>query len=229
MAFLLDLIQLVFPATCCACGQPLIGQERHLCTHCLLHLEQSYYTHIQENPVEQLFFGRLPIESATSLLRFRSQSITQRVVHSIKYYGNVPLAHTMGRLLGQALADSHRFDSVDLLVPVPLHPLKQRKRGYNQSLELCRGIANTFPRPIDHTHLIRDIYTETQTHKSHNQRSENVHDAFFVPHPQAFIGHHILLVDDVLTTGSTIEFAARQIAHLPRTRLSIATLAHAVH
>ncbi|MCR5424015.1 MAG: ComF family protein [Bacteroidales bacterium] len=164
-------------------------------------------------------------EAVTASVFFREGNTTQTMLHNIKYRGEIGLAHTMGRFMGEELAASHRFDGVELLVPVPLHRRKQRRRGYNQSLELCRGIAESFPRPISVDNLVRTVYTESQTHKSRIDRMANMEGVFAVRQPELFAGRHLLLVDDVMTTGATVEAACQPLLAIDGVRVSIATLA----
>lgn len=220
-----DLLALFFPETCCCCRQPLVGETGDLCTRCQLHLAVSDYASRPNNPTELRLSGRIPFVAATSHLLFTHGSITQSILHAIKYRDNTRLAHSMGRMMGRSLLHSGRFDDVDLIVPVPLHPAKQRRRGYNQSALLCLGIADTFPRPVADKHLVRAKNTATQTHKNRQERLDNMRDVFAVRHPKVLYGKHILLVDDVLTTGATIEACWLTLKEIPGIRISIATLA----
>jgi ComF family protein len=222
-----DLIGLFFPRCCSICGELLVGGERHICSRCLLHLPEAYNAIGEENYVEQRLMGRIPIVAATALLLFRRGNEVQTLLHQIKYRGNEPLAVAMGRHLGLRLAESGRFDDVDLLVPVPLHPRKERKRGYNQSLLLCQGIAQTFPHPIEQGNLIRTHHTPSQTRKNRQQRLKNMEDVFAISHPDRLKGKHLLLIDDVLTTGATTEACAKQLLTVEGVSISVASLAAA--
>ncbi len=179
----------------------------------------------KDNFVEKRFWGRIPVEAATAYLLFQRANPSQHLLHEIKYYGNERLALQMGRQLGLWIANTHRFDDVDLLIPVPLHRRKERRRGYNQSLLLCRGIADTFPRPIENGNLIRQKMTDTQTHKNREERLDNMQDVFALRQPQALAHRHILLVDDVITTGATTEACYRALQQVEGLRISIAALA----
>ena len=139
-----------------------MGESLGLCTSCQLELPTTDYAATEGNLTELRLTGRVPFRAATSLFYFRRDEVSQRVVHQIKYYSHRELARTMGRLLGSELAASHRFDTVDVLMPVPLHWLKRLHRGYNQSLLLCRGIADTFPRPVSTHNLVRTRFTDSQ-------------------------------------------------------------------
>lgn len=220
-----DLIQIFFPSTCCCCGRILVGSEHHICIHCLFHLPTTEFCDFDNNPVENLFLGRIPYQAATSYLYFSHYNITRSLLHAIKYRNNLHLARIMGRQIGLALAKSHRFSTIDTIVPIPLHKAKQRRRGYNQSQEICYGIAETFPCNISVGNLVRTINTDTQTNKDRLHRLDNMTDAFALHNPQLFEGKHLLLVDDMLTTGATIESASITLYSVPNIHLSIATLA----
>lgn len=228
MSFLInalrDLLSVLLPKKCCGCGTFLEGDERNLCTHCLAHLPLTHYGAVTNNATELRLMGRIHFEAATSLMHFHKGNIAQGIVHAIKYYGEEDLGFRMGRLLGHDLAASHRFDDIDIVIPVPLHKKKERERGYNQSLLLCRGIADICKWPIATDVIIRHIYTESQTRKDRKGRIDNISNAFEVIKPDAIAGKHILLVDDVITTGSTIAECADRILEVEETRISIASL-----
>lgn len=220
-----DLLSLFFPNVCAICGQPLVGDEHDLCSHCLLQLPEALNAEADDNLIERRFRGRLPYQAVTALLLFTRGNKTQRIIHQIKYYGHQQLAVAMGRQLGLRLAANPRFADVDLLIPVPLHRRKQRRRGYNQSLLICQGIAQTFPRPIVADNLRRTRFTRSQTHMNRQQRLDNMSGVFSLDDPAALQGRHLLLVDDVVTTGATTEACCQALLKAPATRVSIAALA----
>ena len=225
MTILRNLRRLFFPHRCCCCGAPLVGSEHDVCTRCMETLPLTHYATLPDNLAALRLRGRVDCEAVTASVFFREGNTTQTMLHNIKYRGEIGLAHTMGRFMGEELAASHRFDGVELLVPVPLHRRKQRRRGYNQSLELCRGIAESFPRPISVDNLVRTVYTESQTHKNRIDRMANMEGVFAVRQPELFAGRHLLLVDDVMTTGATVEAACQPLLAIDGVRVSIATLA----
>ena len=225
MRWLRDLIELFYPHQCCLCGTPLVDGEEQICTACLLSLPEALTAQSDGNFVEKRFIGRIPIQNATALLIFKRKSNAQKILHQIKYYGNERLAIIMGRQLGLRLAESGLYDSVDILVPVPLHRRKEQRRGYNQSLLLCKGIAQTFQRPIVSGNLIRTRHTESQTKKTRVERLENMKDVFSVLDPETLKDKHILLVDDVITTGATTEACWMALRTVEGLSISIAALA----
>lgn len=220
-----ELFQLFFPALCCHCGEPLVGDETDLCTSCLAQMPWAHNAATPDNEVEKRFIGRVPCQSAASLLVFHQGGVAQSIVHHIKYYGNLRLARQFGLLLGKELLESGRFGDVDCLVPVPLHPLRKMRRGYNQSQLLCQAIAETLRIPVVTNNLVRRRYTTSQTHKSRQDRMDNMQAVFAVRHPEQFADRHILLVDDIITTGATTENCYHALSGIPGLRISIASLA----
>lgn len=169
--------------------------------------------------------GRIPTQSAASLMIFQKGNVAQSIVHQIKYHGSTQLAKLFGHLLGDELIASGRFDDIDYLVPVPLHWRRQLKRGYNQSQLLCEAIAEKMNKPIVRNNLYRKKYTTSQTHKNRLNRLENMQGVFAVRRPQQFENKHILLVDDILTTGATTEACYSALATIPDLTISVAVLA----
>ncbi len=223
--WLRGVVALFFPERCCACGEELVGEQGALCISCRLHLPLSNFAPRPANPTEMRLAGRVPFVAATSYLLFAQGNIAQRLLHAIKYRHATPLAKQLGKQLGISLKESHRFDDVEVIVPVPLHYRRLCHRGYNQSLLLSLGIAEVFARPVDERLLQRKVDTGTQTRLSRKQRADNMQGVFALRHKDAFAGKHILLVDDVLTTGATIEACWLALREVPDIRISIATLA----
>ncbi|MDB4581985.1 phosphoribosyltransferase family protein [Draconibacterium sp.] len=181
----------------------------------------------EENKVAQLFWGRIKVEYATSFFSYKKGSKYQQLIHYIKYKGLKELGIVTGQKFAYSLLESNYFKNIDVLVPVPLHPKKQKKRGFNQSELIARGMAEVLQKPVSRDNLYRDVFTATQTRKNRYDRWQNVEGIFNVKHPEEFSGKHILLVDDVVTTGSTLEACAHQLLKLENTKVSIATLAFA--
>lgn len=225
IALIKDIVDLFFPPTCCGCGKPLVGNEQKLCTTCLMQLPETLQAAMPGNTTEQRLVGYYPYQAAYSHLFFTQQGITQHILHQIKYHGDAELAVFMGRLMGKAIEDSHRFDQVDIIIPVPLHRKKKRKRGYNQSEKLCQGIIEAFHRPVSSDNLFRITHTRTQTRKNRQERLDNMKGVFQLRRPSELEGKHILLVDDVLTTGATTGACADVLLAVKGVTISIATLA----
>ncbi|HZL11037.1 MAG TPA: phosphoribosyltransferase family protein [Prolixibacteraceae bacterium] len=221
------LTELLFPRLCVTCGDKLIEQEQYICLNCLHHIPRTNY-HLQpDNPVSQLFYGRVQIEFATSFFYFSKGSKYQTLLHNLKYKDMKELGEEIGKHFGIDLLKSSDFSSVDVICPVPLHPQKEKKRGYNQSWWIASGMARQMQKELSADNLKRVTATETQTRKSRFERWQNVEGIFELTDPEAFAGKHILLIDDVVTTGSTLEACAQTILSRTDARVSIATLATA--
>ena len=224
---LLDIRSVLFPQQCHLCNNLLSGSEEVLCMDCISHLPYTLFNAMKHNPMEERFLCRIPFGACGALLHFKQHTASQKIVHQIKYHGDLKLAHVMGRMIGIEMASSHRFDDVDVLLPVPLHPRKKLARGYNQSLELCKGIVSEFPRPIESRAVVRTRYTGTQTRRGRIARMDNMANVFEVANPKALYGKHILVFDDVITSGATVEACCQAILDVPTTKVSIFCLAMA--
>ena len=222
-----DLTELFFPTLCIACANRLISQEKFLCMSCWQDLPVTNFHLNSENKVAQLFWGRVEIKNATSFFSYRKGSRYQQLIHYIKYKGHKELGFETGRKFGFALLDSEEFKSVDVIVSVPLHPKKQKQRGFNQSEYIAKGLAESLQKPVSTENLFRQIHTSTQTQKNRFERWQNVEGIFGIKQNEEFVDKHILLIDDVVTTGSTLEACAFQLLKLNNTKVSIATLAFA--
>lgn len=219
-----DLIKLVFPIYCQVCGNPLVENEYLFCTHCLFEMPRTENHLEKENSLTELFYGRVKIETGTSLFNFKKGSQYRKLLHLLKYKEKTAIGYELGRHLGLNIKKSPYFDEIDYVVPVPLHPKKLKKRGYNQSACIGKGIAEKLETILDENTLIRNVNTETQTKKTKIERWENVHDVFELTNNN-FDNKHILLVDDVITTGATIEGCTNALQNAKNVRISIATLA----
>ncbi len=220
-----DLLGLLYPRRCASCDEALYLHERILCQHCHGDLPLTRFHDDPENRVEKLFQGRLPLHAASSFLLFNRTGMVQRMLHRLKYKGETDLGLELGRMMAEDLAKSERFSEVDLLVALPLHPKREYQRGYNQSRLLVEGM-----RSINHLEdasdgVVRTRTTRTQTRRGRWDRWTNVREAFQVKRPDLLEGRHILLVDDVVTTGATLEACARSLLDIPGVKLSIFTAA----
>lgn len=222
-----DLLNLFFPNYCQSCGSALVGQEEVICYQCLFHLPKTGFHHHAENPISRLFWGRVNLHSASSYLFFSKGGNVQHLMHLLKYKGHQETGIYLGELYGKELAESSLFNSAEVIMPVPLHPNKQRIRGYNQSEKIANGLSKSMGIPYQGNNLSKIEHTESQTKKTRYERWQNVKDAFSVNEPEKIEGKHILLVDDVLTTGATIEACATKLLQVPETRVSVVTLAYA--
>jgi ComF family protein len=227
MALFDDLISLFYPRLCAGCNTSLVNGEDILCLHCLADLPRTNYHLFPENPVFQIFIGRVNITLASSFCRFDKGGRLQHLLHQLKYKGNSEVGIKMGILFGYDLIQSSSYQDIDAIIPVPLHPKKEKKRGYNQSAEICKGLSESMNRPVISGNLVRDIHTSSQTRKGRFERWENVSGIFNVKNEASLTGKHLLLVDDVVTTGATLEACCEPLLKIPGVRVSIATLASA--
>ncbi|MFT3978830.1 MAG: phosphoribosyltransferase family protein [Ferruginibacter sp.] len=224
-SFVKDVIHLFFPHHCAGCGSDIIANDHFLCIDCMSRLPYTGYEKIPGNPVENIFTGRTTVEAASSAFYFSKGHLVQQLIHQLKYKGNKEAGEYLGLLTGKALLASGRFSQVDYLVPLPLYPDKEFRRGYNQAAVICHGISSILHVPVHSNNVIRKRATETQTKKHRTERWENVEGSFLVRHPEQLAGKKILLVDDVITTGATLEACAQVIVAIPGVTLSICTLA----
>lgn len=225
-SYLQNVLHLFYPHQCCGCGSDVLSAKEMLCLKCLAHLPYTQFESLQGNIVEKIFYGRVKIESAFSLLYFSRHQLVQRLIHQFKYGGNKKLGEFLGQLMGFALQKNSRFDTLNILIPLPLHADKEFKRGFNQAEILCKGIQQVTGLPIaENISVTREKFTETQTKKHRAERWQNVENSFAVHNPGLLINTHALIVDDVVTTGATLESCAMAMQHIDGIKVSIATLA----
>ena len=222
-----DFLNLFYPMVCASCGEKLLNQEKVICTGCLADLPRTNFHLQKENPVIQLFWGRVDVKNATALFRFQKGSRFQDLLHLLKYKGRKDVGEELGRQLGFELKKSDFYKNIQYVVPVPLHPKRQKKRGYNQAECIARGIAESMEIKMDTTNLIRNLATETQTKKTRIERWQNVESIFKLLDAEFYKNAEILLVDDVVTTGATLEACAQELLKTEGIKVSIAALATA--
>ncbi len=220
-----NFFSLVYPGTCCTCGTVLVSDELHLCSICLAGLPATGFQHYYDNQLTAIFWGRVALETGTSLYYYQKGGLVQTLIHQIKYRGNKSLGFFLGRLLGIGLLASPYYSGLDYIVPVPLHPDRERARGFNQSDVIASGVADVLSVPNLRDMLVRGQMTASQTKKARFSRWENVSDVFETPNPSVLYHKNILLVDDVVTTGSTLEACAQKLVAISGVRVWIATLA----
>jgi ComF family protein len=218
-----SLAHLVFPHVCEGCGSDLLDEDNMLCLHCLSILPLTSFHLHSNNPIEKIFWGRLPVTHASAQYYYAKESLVQRIMNRFKYRGNKELGTYLGNLMGQQLQQSNRYLSIDAIVPLPIHPAKERARGFNQSAVLCEGIAQQLQKPVINDAVIRTTYTDTQTKKNRVERLKNMEGRFELVDKHKIEGKHILLVDDIITTGATLEVCGRELLSA-NMQLSMATL-----
>lgn len=218
-------VHLFFPRQCVVCGEVLQEGEEILCMKCNIDMPRTNYHLCKDNPVERMFWGKVSLERASSYFFYHKGSDFCNILWRLKYGGRKDVGCAMGRFMAAELLPYGFFSDIDLIVPVPLHPRKKELRGYNQSECIARGIAEVTGIPVDVLSVSREKHTGTQTRKSAYERWENVGGIFSLHCSEAFKGKHILLVDDVLTTGATITACADAFGRVEGVRVSILTLA----
>ena len=223
--YLTDFIYLLFPELCQGCGESLVTGEELICTDCRYHLPFTDFHLKPDNMVAQQFWGKINLEAAYALCYFTKGGKMQQLMHQFKYKGMHKIGNMLGNIAGEQMAQSPVFSTADLIIPVPLHKSRLRKRGYNQSTSFAEGISDKLNIPVDNNNLVRLKSTETQTHRSRFERFENMRQVFAVENPGALINKHVLLVDDVVTTGSTLEACGAELLKIAGLKLSIATIA----
>lgn len=228
VGWLADFFALFYPRLCYACQKALVQQEECICSFCNFHLPRTHMYKERENSLSRVFWGRADIETATALFYFQKGGRVQKLIHQFKYRGKKDVGMYLGRMLGSELNGSELWQPVDMIMPVPMHARKQHERGFNQSEVIARGIAETFHRPLELSNLVKTEKTETQTRKTRFRRWENVETVFSIVKPERLRSKNILLVDDVITTGSTLEACTQKIKEIPGTRVWLVSLAMTV-
>ena len=223
--FIYSILELFYPLVCAACGCSLFQWERLVCTRCRCFLPKTGYELNEDNPLARLYYGKVRLKAVTACFFFSKEGKVQHLIHELKYKGNADAGLFLGQALGKSIKDAPLFQGLDFLVPVPLHPKREKERGYNQSLMIAQGISEVTGIPIGDGFLIRSVNTATQTHKSKEERWQNVRDIFELRHAERLAGKYVLLVDDVLTTGATLEACAITLSSVPGITISCATAA----
>jgi ComF family protein len=222
-----DFLSLFFPRLCLACSAHLVRGEKVLCTGCLLSMARTDFHLKRNNTLEQAFWGRCLVERAAAFSVFNRGSRIRKLIHGLKYNGRTEIGQMLGELYGSILTESGFMADIDMIVPVPLHPARQRQRGYNQSDYIANGLSGSSGVPVQKNIIMRSDRSGSQTKRGRYERWENVKSLFFVPDPDVIAGKHILVVDDVITTGSTMEACVNALHEAGEVRVSLVALAAA--
>jgi ComF family protein len=226
-AYCNDALHYFFPHLCMGCGNDVIGKDALICAQCIINLPSTNYAEITNNPIEKIFWGRLPLAAAHAQFYFAKSTTIQHLIHQLKYKNNQAIGVYLGELMGNSLLQSNRFEQIDYLIPLPLTAKREKKRGYNQAAIICKGMSNSMKVPIVNDVLLRSMFTQTQTKKQRDERWQNVSESFTITNQQTIEGKKILLVDDVITTGATLEAAGAKLLNNSNATLYLATLAFA--
>ncbi len=228
MSLLDDIKDFFFPRQCICCGKILASEEDGVCLDCLSGLPYTGLLNSKGNEIERMFWGIFPIERAASLFYYSKGGSMAGVLHGMKYYKRKKLCRTMGRIMAVEMIDSGFFNGIDYVLPIPLHKERLKKRGYNQSEQLAVGISDITGIPLAAEAVIRTHNNATQTRKSGFERLSNVEGLFALTANSACLeGKHVLVIDDVLTTGATISSCIDVLKDVKRIRISVVTLAWA--
>lgn len=222
-----SLLNLLFPKNCPGCNNPLLETEQLLCTHCRHDMPFTQHHLDDQNETAKRFAGRLPLEHASSALYFHKEGIVQGLIHNLKYKGVEEIGDLIGKWYAQDIKDVEILKTVTDVIPVPLHKKKLAERGYNQVAGFGKALAEGLGTNYNDSILLRTHYTRTQTKKNLEARAEIISDAFDIDSTVIKEGKHFLLVDDVITTGATLEACGRALLKIPNSKLSIITMAYA--
>lgn len=225
MQLLKDIFRLFYPDLCLNCNKNLLNQETILCSFCRHDLPQINLKNYQNNEITAVFYGRIPIRKATSFLYYRKSGITQQLIHHLKYKNRQDIGHFIGEWFGYELKESKQFESIDYIVPVPLHLKKLKKRGYNQLTTFGNSLSTILKIPYQPNVLHCVTTNETQTLKKRFERFTNTSTKFNLTNISFFENKHILLIDDVITTGATLEACCNELLKSKNITISIITMA----
>jgi len=219
-------LHLLYPQICFGCGTDQVEKNMPLCPKCIQDLPTTDFFSINENPIEKIFWGRAAIQHAGALLFFTKDSLVQTLITELKYHHNKKVGILFGKLMGEAIAVEEKFKQIDLIIPIPISASKINTRGFNQSEVIAIGMQQVWHRPMLNDVLIKKSWSNSQTKKSRKARLQQLPDLFFLQKPTNIEGKHILLVDDVLTTGATLEAAVASLMTGSPASVSIAVAAY---
>ena len=225
MRILRDFFHLFYPKLCGNCEEQLVINEKTICTICRHDLPLTNFLSFTNNSVTKTFYGRIDIEKGYALLFFRKEGITQKLIHELKYRGNEEIGELFGNWIGEIIVEKEEFKDVDHIIPVPLHPKKLKQRGYNQVTKFGITLANQLNIPFLENELVKVSSTKTQTFKARFERFSNIDTKFLLKNPAFFNNKHIVLIDDVITTGATLESCANEFKKSENCKISILTIA----
>ncbi len=221
------LLNLFFPKSCAGCKSILLSEEKVICTQCRHEIPLTNHHKIEENEIFQKFYGRIPLEFGSALFYFHKKGIVQEMMHQLKYKGQEEIGETIGNWYSDDLKNLEKIQNIDFIIPVPLHKKRLRERGYNQVESFGKALSANLSIPYENELLHRKLYTKTQTKKDLLGRADVISTVFDVSFSEKHQGKHFLLVDDVMTTGSTLEACSKAILKIPNAKISIVCMAMA--
>jgi ComF family protein len=219
------LLNLFFPKSCAGCDSFLLSNEKFICTHCRHEIPLTNHHKIEENEIFQKFYGRIPLEFGSALFYFHKKGIVQELMHKLKYKGQEEIGEVIGNWYSEELKEVEVFKNIDFIIPVPLHKKRLKERGYNQVEKFGRALSSKLEIPFEDQLLYRKLYTKTQTKKDLLGRADVISTVFDVSFTENHHNKHFLLIDDVLTTGSTLEACSRALLKIPNAKISIVCMA----
>lgn len=223
-----DFLHLFFPHVCEGCGTDTLSHDSLLCASCYMQLPETGFIKDKDNPVEQKFYGLVNIQAAGAGFYFTKEGMLQQLIKQHKYHNNKAIGNYLGRQLGNQLLLTDRFNAVDVIVPLPLNPKREKKRGYNQAAVIANGIGEVWEKPVHINAVTRSVFTDTQTHKDRITRWQSMRNVFSVTDEAALRDKNILLIDDIITTGATVAACGEKILAVNNTKLFIASVAFTI-
>jgi len=222
-----DLIHLFYPHLCAGCAHELSSRQQIICPACISQLPKTFDETALDNPTAKMFAGRLDLCTAWSTYYFHKGGMMQSLIHEIKYKKEKSLGIFMGELMGESMKEANNIQLFDAIIPLPMHVSKERQRGYNQAMLIAEGVSFTTGIPVINDAIIKTKKTTSQTNKQRTARWKNAEGNFNIIKPEILKDKHLLLIDDVITTGATLEACGHEIMKIPDIQLSVATLARA--
>lgn len=224
-----DFLAFLFPEECRACAGELAMSEEVICSHCRIKLPYTnFHLSPTDNELQKVFWGRIPVQLAVAYLKFQEKSRVQRLLHQLKYKGQEEIGEVIGRWYGSNLKQENAFKAIDAVVPIPLHKSKLHQRGYNQVTGFAKEIAKALDVPVTEQALSKNKSSGTQTRKNRQARWEAMRELYVIKEADRIIGKHVLLVDDVVTTGATLEACAAALLKGGANAVSIAAIAYTI-
>lgn len=229
-SFFTRLLDLIAPRTCVICGKRLSIEEEILCATCNFRLPRTGFSYdAYENEMAKVFWGRIPVERCAPFMYYQAKAASANLIYFLKYNNRPDIGEYLGKMMAEEFKKDYFFEGIDFIIPIPLERKRQRQRGYNQSLMVARGVSDATGLPIDTDIIIRKVYESSQTEKNRWMRNDNVEGVFQLLQPEKVQGKHILLIDDVVTTGATICSCGQELAKAGDVKISVLSIGFVKH